>query len=239
MSGRLTSTERNLYRQRGWVAPAMALPEELVAPAREIARALAWQQPWPEMLSGIHNPFGHHSCMADAWKFLDIAESATLLDLVEDTLGPDIVLWDSELYFELDALSAEEAEFWPVEPLAGTIASVSSERGILVLIDITRLKDLRAELLAADGPHYVLRYMPATSHYNRDSRFRPNRRATEARPLVNYMKRPIWLVRGEDRGNNDFATGFSMPAAQWADAGCPTVARPANSDDRNRQTKGG
>jgi hypothetical protein len=219
MSKRLTSVEQERYRNTGWVALAGALPDELLTPVREIASGLAVRMPCQDMLSGIHNPFGHHACVAQAWSFLDIAESAALLDSVEDVLGPDIVLWDSELYLDLSALSPNEAPTWPVEPLAGTIAVISVEKGDLVLIDIIRLMGSHAVLQSLGGTHYVVRYMPATSQFNRDPRFVPNRRATEVRPLVNYPKRPIWLARGEDRRDNDFATGFSLPAARWIDVG--------------------
>ncbi len=198
---------------------AGALPDELLAPIREIASGFAERVPCQDMLSGIHNPFGHHACVEQAWSFLDIAESAALLDSVEDVLGPDIVLWDSELYLDLSTLSPDEAPTWPVEPLAGTIAVISVETGDLLLIDITRLMDSHAVLQSLGGSHYVVRYMPATSQFNRDPRFAPNRLATELRPLVNYPRRPIWLARGEDRRDNDVATGFSLPAARWIDAG--------------------
>jgi hypothetical protein len=89
------------------------------------------------------------------------------------------------------------------------------------LVDVTRLATLREELPLPAGALYVLRMMPATSRYLRDDRAAPNRHGAEVRVLVNHAKNPIWLVRGEDRAGNDFATGFSLPAAQWAGAGSP------------------
>ena len=215
MSTRLTRDEKDHYRQHGWVAPAAALPETLLAPARDVIQRLPRAAPGPDLLSGIHNPFGQHACTADAWAFLDVAESPALLDVIEDVCGSDLILWDSELAFDLSALSRDEAEYWPIAPLAGTIAAISLTHGRPLLIDITRL--VTATLPATAGPHYILRTMPATSHYNRDPLFPPNRRVAEARPLINYTMRPIWLVRGQDRGGNDFATGFAPPPARWAD----------------------
>jgi hypothetical protein len=215
---RLTPEQLDRYRRAGWVDAGSAPPDMPLAPASAVANALAQRKPWQEMLSGIHNPFGRHACTADAWKFLDIAESAAMLDAVEGVLGPDIVFWDSELFFDPSALPAEEALWWPVEPLAGTIACLALATGRLVLIDVTRRGDAAPRVSSAEGPFYVLRYMPATSHFNRDQRFAANRRAAEARVLVNYARRPIWLVRGTDRGDNDFAAGFSVTAAQWAAA---------------------
>ena len=73
--------------------------------------------------------------------------------------------------------------------------------------------------------------MPATSHFNRDPAFPANRRAAEARPLVNYAIRPIWLLRGADHANNDFVTGFMVPAARWTNA---SPDGGAMRDDGNR-----
>jgi ectoine hydroxylase-related dioxygenase (phytanoyl-CoA dioxygenase family) len=50
---------------------------------------------------------------------------------------------------------------------------------------------------------YAVRYMPATSHFDRT--IPPTRLARNQ--VIDFSKRPIWLVRGEDRGNNDFNIG--------------------------------
>ena len=42
------------------------------------------------------------------------------------------------------------------------------------------------------------------------------RAAMEARPLVNYTTRPLWLVAGQDRAGSDFVTGFSPAVPRWA-----------------------
>ncbi|HEV2551588.1 MAG TPA: hypothetical protein VGU20_30040 [Stellaceae bacterium] len=182
------------------------------------------------MLSGIHNPFGYHAGLSRAWAFLDLAENSLLLDLVEGVLGPDLVLWDSELYLAADAFGADEAADWPVDPLAGTLLILALESATAVLVDIRLLAACRAALPLPSGPLYVLRYMPATSHFNRDPLFEANRRASEHRPLVNYTKRPLWLVRGQDRGGNDFVTGFSVRVGQWASGAAP---RPADLPPRH------
>ncbi len=218
MQGRLTLAQRQAYRSAGALSCAGSLPAELIAPAREIATALTRQAPDQDMLSGVHNPFGHHACPAQAWTFLDIAESPQLLDCVEDVIGPDIILWDSELFLERLSLTPDEGQCWPVEPLAGTIAVVSLERRDFGLIDIDQLAQALADFTASPGAVLAVRYMPATSHFNRDAAFPANRRATEVRPLVNYTKRPIWLMRGGDHANNDFVTGFMVPAARWTSA---------------------
>ena len=191
------------------------LAVDVIAPIRAIAQALAAAPPEQDMLSGIHNPFGHHACMADAWSFLDIAENPDLLDCVAAVIGPDIVLWDSELYLDAGALPQDEARCWPVAPLAGAIAAVSLDQGAIDVVDIGAWH--AGEFAGRPGSHFVVRYMPGSSLFVRDPTFAANRCAAELRPLVNYAKRPLWLVRGEDRAGNDFATGFMVPAGRWTD----------------------
>jgi hypothetical protein len=220
MARALTAPERDRYRTHGRVALQRFLPADLLRPALAAATAIERRAPWQDMLSGIHNPFGHHAGADDAWSFLDIVEAPALLDLVEELIGPDIVLWDSELHFDPVALAPDEARCWPVEPLAGTVAVISLERGDVVAVDIDRLAEARGALAFEPGAvRYAARFMPATSHFNRDPRHAANRHAAAVRPLVNHAQRPIWLVRGQDRGGNDFAAGFSRPVARWAEIG--------------------
>jgi hypothetical protein len=219
MLKRLTVPEKAHFDSFGWVNVATVLPGKALQPLRETAEALRGTAPHQDMLSGIHNAFGYHACRKQAWSFLDVAESRELLDCVEDVLGPDIVLWDSELYFQRLTLWQEEPSIWPTDPLAGVIIAVAMESGNVLIIDIVRFQAQSSMLQKCeDGTWYVIRYMPATSQFNRDPRSRANRRAAEVRPLVNYANRPLWLARGEDRRGNDFATGFSLPAARWIDA---------------------
>lgn len=220
MLKRLTRAEKAQFDSSGWVNVAAVLAAKALQPLREAAEALRGTAPHQDMLSGIHNAFGYHACREQAWSFLDAAESHDLLDCVEDVLGPDIVLWDSELYLHQLTLWLEEPSIWPADPLAGVIAAVATESGNVLMLDIVRFQGQSSVLQrSGKGTWYVIRYMPGTTFFNRDPRSRANRRAAEVRPLINYAKRPLWLVRGEDRRGNDFATGFALPAARWIDAG--------------------
>lgn len=204
------------FHAQGWTAPSGRLRAALVEPVAQTAHALAARRPRQELLSGIHNPFGRAAALCDPWKFLDVCESPEMLDPVAALIGPDLVLWDSELY--LDAGTWEharpcEGRYWPADPLAGLVADVSLATAQVVLADVRRAGSM---LAAAPGAHYVIRYMPATSLYNRDPRFPANRIAMEERPLVNYLNQPLWLVRGEDCAGSDFATGFAAVTPGWA-----------------------
>jgi hypothetical protein len=186
----------------------------LVAPLCAAACRLAAKPPRQALLSGTHNPFGRAASLVDAWKFLDVCENATVLNAVEGRIGPDIVLWDSELYLDAaawDRARVNEGRHWPADPLAGVVVDVLLESGVASVFDV---RTARTQSSAA-GWHYVIRYMPATSRYNRDPRYAPNRVAMEERPLVNYVNRPIWLVRGEDRAGSDFGAGYTQMAPGW------------------------
>jgi hypothetical protein len=221
------------YHQSGWAAVPHAVEDAALTSARDFARKSVSSRPPAAMLSGIHNPFGYHAGLSRAWAFLDLAQNSVLLDLVEGVLGPDVVLWDSEMYLAADAFGADEAAKWPVDPLAGTLLILALDSAAAVLVDIRRLSACHSALPLPPGPLYVLRYMPATSHFNRDPLFEANRYAAEERPLVNYTKRPLWLVRGEDRGGNDFATGFSVRVGQWASGTQTGTPPPISRHDIN------
>ena len=189
---------------------------ELLAPLVEAAERLRERDVRQALLAGIHNPFGRGVALCDPWHFLDLCESADVLDRVEALIGPDIVLWDSELYLDAsiwDQALAREGRHWPADPLAGAVVDVELATGSMAACDVRAMSALPAP---GPGAHYVMRYMPASSLYNRDPLYAPNLVAMEERPFVNYMNRPLWLVRGEDRAGSDFAAGFQSQAPGWA-----------------------
>ncbi len=208
--------ERADFQRCGWVASSTPFSPTLLEPLVHAAAALRERRVRPALLSGIHNPFGRAVALCDPWKFLEVCESTHVVDTVAALIGPDVVLWDSELYIDharwAEALP-QEGRYWPAKPLAGVMADLELATGRLTFCDVHRVTTLPPP---APGAHYVIRYMPATSLYNRDPLFPPNRIAMEERPLVNYLTRPLWLVRGEDRAGSDFAAGFQTQAPGWA-----------------------
>jgi hypothetical protein len=180
-------------------------------------------RPRPERLSGIHNPWGHAAVLATAWPFLDLCEDAAIVEAVARLIGPDVVLWDSELHLEARSYlrfveDGRERLYWPATPLAGAVVLVTPQRPAdgALCVELAALASLDLDHLRPSEPLYVIRYMPAASLYVRDPRAVRNRAAMEAQPLINYTTRPLWLVAGEDRAGNDFVTGFSPVAPRWA-----------------------
>ncbi len=56
---------------------------------------------------------------------------------------------------------------------------------------------------------YAIRYMPATSLFDRS--IPPTRIARNQ--VIDFSQRPIWLVRGQDRAGNDFTVGKDLATA--------------------------
>ncbi|MCB1385095.1 MAG: resolvase [Nitratireductor sp.] len=190
------------------------------AVAKIVARKTALRQ---ERLSGIHNPWGHAVAFTDPWTFLDLCESRLVLDAARAVLGPDFILWDSELFAEsrtyrafLDA--GREGRYWPVTPRAGAVILVPAGRTLPEARAVS-LDEVAPESLGAiqpDEPLYVIRLMPATSRFDRDPAHPANRACMEEQVLINHANRPLWLLSGSDRAGNDLVTGFAPAVPVWA-----------------------
>ncbi len=207
------------------LAPARMPAREAVA--RIVARKATIRQ---ERLSGIHNPWGHVIGLTDPWSFLDLCESDLVIDAARKIIGADIILWDSELFAEAGSYveflrQGREGRYWPVTPLSGAV----------VLLPVGRAnQEARAVRLEGMGPHaldgfdpsepvYVVRLMSATSHFDRDPKHPANRACMEEMVLVNYSNRPLWLLCGADRANNDLVSGFAPAVPVWASGAPPAV----------------
>ena len=200
----------------------MHLPEPLLAPLRREAMALRERERNPrrlrqEELSGIHNPFGRAGGLVDAWAFLDLAESELICDALEPVLGPDILLWDSELFLSRGAWLAErarEGRFWPFDaPLEGALVEVALDSGGWQVTPLQQVPQV-APMLSDNV--YVLRYASAAARFLREGSAAPNRACALERPLVNYANRPLWLVRGENVAGNSLAKGYTSLSPHWA-----------------------
>ncbi|PWK59708.1 resolvase [Aminobacter sp. AP02] len=199
--------------------------------ARIVARKDAIRQ---ERLSGIHNPWGHCLGLTDPWSFLDLCESDLVVDAARKIIGPDVILWDSELFAEAsrygEFLSEGcEGRYWPVSPLAGAVVLVAVNRDEL-LVRASRLGEMSLDALAdfdLSEPLYVVRLMPATSRFERDPNHPANRACMEEQVLVNYSNRPLWLLSGIDRANNDLVSGFAPAVPVWASG-----ARPSEREEK-------
>lgn len=190
-----------------------------------VARKASLRQ---ERLSGIHNPWGHAIGLTDPWVFLGLCESQRVVDAARDILGPDIILWDSELFTEgrsyADFLrEGREGRYWPVTPVAGAVVllPVGQADPQPRAIALNEIGQNVLEMFDASEPIYVIRLMPATSHFDRDPQHSSHRACMEDQVLINYAGRPLWLLSGVDRAKNDLVTGFAAAVPTWASGALP------------------
>jgi hypothetical protein len=254
------------FHDEGLVIPDYRIPDDLLSVMRAEVDQLIARNPdvRPELLSGAHNPMGQSARSVGSQVFLDLCKFPEILDMVEQLIGPDIVLWGSQLFCKPagDGMAVpwhQDGQYWPLDPLATVtvrlaiddslpengcmryIAGSHRERKLvrhefvtesnvalrqqLPEVDESQARDdiLRAGQISIHDVYlvhgsnanrsklrrsdYAIRYMPASTRYVRDPAFPANAYAAKESPLMNYIERPLWLVRGEDRVGNDFSIG--------------------------------
>ena len=229
----------------GAVAASPALAETWSKTlAEQLARLQALgdrQQLWHYW--DLHNPWSRAADAVDSWQVLDICQAPELLSLVCQWLGEDIILFDSQLLpnprlAEPDAGWRSDADFFPLSSGTGLCVRLpcgaghysftyrESSSGLASVLEPSpgELVLHRGDLSYRshdDGHHpfeFVIRYFPASAQYLRDPADARHLRLMESYPWINYVTKPLWLVHGEDHGDNDFATGFQPKTGRWTHA---------------------
>jgi len=260
----LGPAEIETYRRDGLVVPGYRLPPDQLARLQTALDELIAANPHvrPEQLISAHLAKGGGEQVRGHEAFLDFAHDPAILDMVEQLIGPDLVLWGCQVFCKragdgLEIPWHQDGRYWPIRPLATCTVWVAldwsvPENGCMRFIPGSHSgkvyahrrdsrPDLALDLVLEEGEvdrgaardvvlepgqmslHDVylvhgsapnrsprrraglaLRYMPATSLFDRGI----GGTSTTSRGLVvDFSKRPLWLVRGEDRAGNDFAIG--------------------------------
>lgn len=269
---RLSKAEIASFHEDGLVVPDYRIPDDMLSRMRAEVDDLIARHPdvRPELLSGPHNPWGQSAKIVGSWTWLEFCRFPEIVDMVEQLIGPDIILWGSQLFCKPASHGMavpwhQDGQYWPLDPLATVTVRIAIEDSLpengcmRYLPGSHRNRDVVAhemvqgsnvaikqqiadidERLAKDDllyagqisihdvylihgsgvnrsdkrrADYAIRYMPATSRYVRDSSFAANAYAAEKSQLMNYTKRPLWLLRGVDRADNDFKIGHGQPVA--------------------------
>ena len=266
---RLTADELSRYRAEGFIIPQSSLPAPLfqcLSNALQQRLQLLGERQRPDFIPLPHTPGADASDaeVENARDFFAVATDDFILDIVEQVIGENIILWASALFCKPAATGLEvpwhqDGQYWPIRPRAnvtvwiaiddvdktnaclrvipgshnvGEFTHRTSSREDLVLNNI--LDDSRLDLATAvdielaagkfslhdvDLVHgsqantsgrrragYALRYMPASSCYDRT--IDPGAASTTV-PLE-FAERPIWLVRGENlHPENEFNIGHT------------------------------
>src|SRR3990172_202577 len=97
---RLSDAEIARFHEEGLVIPDYRLPDQMLARMRAEVDDLIARHPdiRPEMLSGAHNPWGQSAKVVGSWAWLEFCRFREIVDMAEQLIGPDIILWGSQLF---------------------------------------------------------------------------------------------------------------------------------------------
>jgi len=123
----LTDDQIEAYHRDGFVVPPYRLPEKDIAKLQALTSQLIEDNPTlaDHHMVGPHVPGSGFEGLKSRPGWLDIATHPDILDMVEQVIGPDIILWGSGI-FHKRALAGpatpwhRDAKHTPVKPLATT-----------------------------------------------------------------------------------------------------------------------
>ena len=263
----LSKKEIHTYRKDGLVVADYRLPDSILEDLTTALDRLISDHAdiRPELLSGPHNPYGQSDRLTGNVDFLEFCQQPDILDMVEQLIGPDIILWGSMLFAKppggnMGVPWHQDGKYWPITPLETVTVRIAidgstPENGRMQYIPGSHLArrmerhvvDQRddmalgqampdADLSAArdcipepgqisfhdvytvhgssHNTHatkrradFAIRYMPASSLFDRSEDSPVTAYARIHSPNMNYPALPIWLVHGQDRAGNDFSVG--------------------------------
>ena len=169
---RMTADEVLQYRELGYVIPSWRLPQYRTARLRESLDRLIRDNPGvrPEKLVSAHLAGANGAANAEGVRgsrdFLELAMDPEILDLVEQVLGPDIILWGCHVFCKPAGDGHEtpwhqDGHYWPMRPLANCTVWVAldastSENGCLRVIPQSHLARTSHPHLVEDRQDLVL-----------------------------------------------------------------------------------
>jgi hypothetical protein len=268
---RLSESDIAAYRRDGLIKSPQRLAPALLADMRESLERLLRDNAGiaPESLICPHIPYGKSHDATAAARWLDYASQPAILDLVEQLIGPDVILWGSQVFCKPAHTGKaipwhQDGQYWPIRPLAtcsvwlalddatpdngcmrfipGSQAGGSVYRhrvtdrkdvvldqevdpsqfdesaarddvlqaGEFSLHDVFLIHGSNANASARRRAGFVIRYMPATSVFERGA----GDAHRQAGVSFSMSRRPIWLLRGRDvSGRNDFTVGHGQDYA--------------------------
>ena len=261
----LTQQEIEHYQKRGYVIPDFRLPDALLSRLKQGLDGLlaTYTDVAQEDLANPHMLPPTEGSKINP--FMGAAQHPALLGMIEQLIGPDIILWITRVLCKPAVKGREvpwhqDGEYWPMRPLAtcsawvaidpvspvnGCMRSIpgshkrkelyrhhATNRENLVLdleldqdqfdeadavnvelqpgqISLHDVRLIHGSLANNSGRRraaLIMRYMPATSHYDRS--LITKRR--DDNPF-DIFDQPLWLMRGVDRcGKNDFTHGHDL-----------------------------
>ena len=261
---RLGEEDVRHYREQGYLIPHYRLPEAQCTALRTACDRLIAADPEtrPEHLMNPHLvpwPEGSNP-------FMQVAAHAAILDMVEQLVGPHLILWITRILCKAAGDGQEvpwhqDGQYWPIRPLAtcsvwialdavdrhngcmrfipgshtrdtlyrhrtstrknlvldqevmpdefdeGLAVDIELEPGQMSFHDVRMIHGSLANTSDRRRAGLILRFFPATSHFDRATANAPNAQGFAV------TDQPLILMRGTDiSGRNDFDHGHAL----WA-----------------------
>ncbi len=122
---RLGEPELDAYRADGLVKSPFRIPDEQLGRMRISLEKLLRDNAHlaPETLICPHIAYGNRHDEACANQWLEYAQHPGILDLVAQLIGPDIILWGSQVFCKPPLIGKEipwhqDGQYWPIRPVA-------------------------------------------------------------------------------------------------------------------------
>ncbi len=121
----LTAEEISGYRRDGFVVPDYHLPDDQLARMRDALDRLcaANEHMTSDIMICPHLLSGSTQGLHGGQEWLEFATHPDLLDMAEQLIGPDIILWGTTVFGKPAGSGKEtpwhqDARYWPIRPLA-------------------------------------------------------------------------------------------------------------------------
>ena len=133
-TARLSSDDIARYQRDGYVIPRYRLEPELLKGLQDALNNLIANNPGvrPEKLVSAHIEGRNDEGVHGSQKFLELAMHPPIVDLVEQLIGPDIILWGCHVFCKPASEGFEtpwhqDGHYWPIRPLATCTVWVALE----------------------------------------------------------------------------------------------------------------
>lgn len=134
MISKLSVTEVAHYHREGYLIPPYRLEPAFLQAMQLALEQLIRDNPGvrPEKLVSAHVQGDNGEGVRGATIFLDLAMHPPILDMVEQVLGPDIILWGCHVFCKpagdgLETPWHQDGHYWPIRPLATCTVWVALE----------------------------------------------------------------------------------------------------------------
>lgn len=121
----LSAEQIQAYRSNGYLIAPHRLAQQHLALLRETLEQLIRDNPGirPEKLVSAHIEGRNSEGVRGSRVFLELARDPAILDMVEQVLGPDIILWGCHIFCKpagdgLETPWHQDGHYWPIRPLA-------------------------------------------------------------------------------------------------------------------------